>query len=66
MTTLAPVFRPASQRLLMLFGAALLCACGQTGALYLPNEPADSSVTQSPATEGAAEHQNKRTVDTHD
>jgi len=69
MTTSAPVFQAGSQRLLLLFGAALLCACGQTGALYLPGEPADPSAAESPATEDStesAEHQNKRAVDTHD
>jgi predicted small lipoprotein YifL len=64
MTISASVSRSATQRLLMLLSAALLCACGQTGALYLPDEPTDQHVSDNAAE--PAEPQNKRTPLSHD
>ena len=60
MTVLLPAMVSVT-RLLLMVGIALLCACGQTGPLYLPDE----SVEQQPAGAADASKQGTATADHH-
>lgn len=62
MTASAPASRSASWLLLMLFSAMLLCACGQTGVLYLP-EPADQQASSLETSSEPAEREDKEPQD---